>query len=274
MTTKAVLGIDVGGSGIKGALVDLEKGEFIGDRIKILTPKGFQMADVASVIAEIAHTLSYKGPIGVGFPAPVRPTDGICLVAPTAHHYPGWKGRSISDAFASVTGCPVTVVNDADAAALAEVQFGAGRGVDGNILLLTLGTGVGSGMVYNGALIPNTELGKLHLKGQKKHAEQYMASRIKDEEDLSYKAWGERLNEYLVFVEWLLRPDLIVLGGGVSKKYEKYSDQITIDTPVIPAELRNNAGIIGAAAAAIAYQGAPKQDADSISEVPAEPQAV
>ncbi|MEM7799623.1 MAG: ROK family protein [Chloroflexota bacterium] len=249
-----VLGIDVGGSGIKGALVDLNKGDFVGDRVKILTPEGFQMPDVAAVVAEIAQEFNYKGPIGVGFPAPVRPTDGVCLVAPTAHHYPGWKGNSISDAFASVTGSPVTVVNDADAAAIAEASYGVASGRDGTVILITLGTGVGSGLILNGNLVPNTELGKLYLKGQSIHAEQYMASRIREEEDLSYKAWGKRLNEYLVYIEWILRPDLIVLGGGVSRKYEKYSNYITVETEVLPAELRNKAGIVGAASATKMYQ--------------------
>ena len=249
---KEILGIDVGGSGIKGALVDIEAGALVTDRIKIPTPKGFQLPDVASVIAEIAHSYKYQGPIGVGFPAPIRQSDGVCLAPPTAHHYPGWLGKSVTDAFSQVTGSQATVVNDADAAGLAEALYGAGKGVMGTVILITLGTGVGSGVVFNGQLVPNTELGKLYLKGHNDHAEQYMASRIREEQDLSYSEWGKRLNEYLTFVEWLLTPSLFILGGGVSKKYHKYSKYLELDTPVVAAEMRNNAGIIGAAAAAVA----------------------
>ena len=254
MSSKTILGIDVGGSGIKGALVDTDQGEFIGDRIRIPTPKGFQLPDVASVIAEITQSFSHKGRIGVGFPAPVRPSDGVCLVAPTAHHYPGWKGKSISDALERVTGCPVTVANDADVAALAEIKYGVGRGVKGVVIVLTLGTGVGSGLIFDGKLLPNSEFGKLYLKGHDDHAENYMAGRIKDEENLSHKEWGVRLNEYLKHLEWLLTPDLFILGGGISKKYDKYADQLKLNTPVKPAGLRNDAGIIGAATAALMMQ--------------------
>ena len=201
-----VLGIDVGGSGIKGALVDLDKGEFASDRIRIPTPEGFSMDDVSAVIGELAKSFNYTGKVGVGFPAPVRLSDGVVLVDPTAHHHPGWKGKSASAAFSQASGCDVTVVNDADAAGLAEAQFGAGKGVKGTIIVITLGTGVGSGLIYDGKLIPNTEFGKLYLKGHSEHAEQYMAGRIKDEENLSHKEWGKRLNEYLVFLNWLLDP--------------------------------------------------------------------
>lgn len=244
-----VLGIDIGGSGIKGALVDLEKGDFASDRVRIPTPEGFSMEDVSAVIGEIVKTFDYSGKVGVGFPAPVRLTDGIVLADPTAHHYPGWKGLSASEAFSKASGCEVTVVNDADAAGLAEAKYGAGMGVNGTIVVITLGTGVGSGLIYNGQLVPNTEFGKLYLKGHTNHSEQYMAGRIKDEEDLSHEVWGERLNEYLVYLNWLLDTEMIILGGGISKKFDKYSHVIKVDTTVIPATLRNKAGIIGAAAA-------------------------
>ena len=244
-----VLGIDIGGSGIKGALVDLAKGEFASERVRIPTPEGFSMADVSSVIKEIVQSFDYKGKVGVGFPAPVRLSDGVVLVAPTAHHYPGWQGESASEAFTAACGCPVTVVNDADAAGLAEAKFGAGMGVKGTIVVITLGTGVGSGLIYNGQLIPNSEFGKLYLKGHADHAEQYMAGRIKDEEDLSHKQWGARVNEYLNYLNWLLTPEMIILGGGISKKFNKYEGVIDVDTKIVPATLRNKAGIIGAAAA-------------------------
>lgn len=243
------LGIDVGGSGIKGALVDLTKGEFVSDRIRIPTPEGFGMDDVSATIGEIIKSFNYTGKVGVGFPAPVRLSDGTVLADPTAHHVPGWRGRSASEAFSKASGCEVTVVNDADAAGLAEARFGAGMGVEGTILVLTLGTGVGSALIYNGQLVPNTELGKLYLKGQDDHSEQYMAGRIKDEQDLSHIEWGKRLNEYLVYVNWLFDPHMIILGGGISKKFDKYKETLDVDTIVVPATMRNKAGIIGAAAA-------------------------
>lgn len=246
-----ILGIDIGGSGIKGALVDLTLGEFATDRIRIPTPEGFTMNEVSAVIGEMARSFDYSGKIGVGFPAPVRLTDGVVLADPTAHHHPGWKGESASAAFSEAAGCEVTVVNDADAAGLAEAKFGAGMGIQGTILVLTLGTGVGSGLIYNGQLVPNTELGKLYLKNHPDFSEQYMAGRIKEEQDLSYEVWGNRLNEYLIHVKRLFDPQMIILGGGISKKFDKYSEYIDIDTTVIPATLRNKAGIIGAAAAAI-----------------------
>ena len=244
-----ILGIDIGGSGIKGALVDLKKGEFVSDRIRIDTPAGFSMNDVSAVIKEIVQKFNYKGKVGVGFPAPVRLTDGVVLAPPTAHHYPGWKGESASEAFSAASGCEVTVVNDADAAGLAEAKFGAGMGVKGTIIVITLGTGVGSGLIYNGQLIPNSEFGKLYLKGHTDHSEQYMAGRIKDEQDLSHTEWGKRVNEYLVYLNWLMTPEMIILGGGISKKFEKYQDVIDVNTIIVPATLRNKAGIIGAAAA-------------------------
>lgn len=244
-----VLGIDIGGSGIKGALVDVTKGEFVSERIRIETPDGFSMAGVSAVIKEIVDAFEYKGRVGVGFPAPVRFSDGIVLAPPTAHHYPGWLGESASAAFSAACGCPVTVVNDADAAGLAEAKYGAGMGVLGTIVVITLGTGVGSGLIYNGQLIPNSEFGKLYLQGHAGYSEQYMAGRIKNEQDLSHKAWGKRVNEYLTHLYRLITPKMIILGGGISKKFDKYKEVIDVDTTVVPATLRNQAGIIGAAAA-------------------------
>lgn len=244
-----VLGIDVGGSGIKGALVDLEKGEFATERIRIPTPESFTMDGVAETIAEIARQFEYKGKIGVGFPAPVRPEDGVVLNPPTAHHYPGWLGNSASDAFSQASGCDVTVANDADVAGLAEMRFGAGKGVMGNVLLFTLGTGVGSVLFRDGILIPNTELGKAYLKGHDKEAEQYMAGRIKEEEGLKHSEWGPRLNEYLQHMELLFTPSLMIIGGGISKKFHKFSKHFDLQTETVPAQLLNQAGIVGAAVA-------------------------
>ncbi len=244
-----ILGIDIGGSGIKGAMVDLEIGQFATDRIRIPTPESFSMEDVANTIAEIARHFDYQGKIGVGFPAPVRPTDGVVLNPPTAHHYPGWLGNSAADAFGQATGCEVTVVNDADAAGLAEMRYGVGKDVMGTVLLFTLGTGVGSVMFRDGVLIPNTELGKIYMKGHDDVAELYVAGRIKEEENLKHSQWGKRLNEYLQYCELLFTPHMMIIGGGISKKFDKFSKQFDLKTNTVPAELRNQAGIVGAAVA-------------------------
>lgn len=244
-----VLGIDVGGSGIKGALVDLEDGAFATERIRIKTPPSFSMEEVSATIAEIVRQHDYQGPVGVGFPAAITLDQGLVLTPPTALHYEGWVGRSARDAFATATGCDVIVANDADVAGLAEVRYGAGKGVMGTVLTVTLGTGVGTGLFYNGQLVPNTELGKVYLPGHEEVAEQYMAGRIKDEEELSYEAYTPRLNEYLRHLEWLFSPELFIIGGGISKDFDKMEPYLHLDrSRVVPATLRNQAGIIGAAA--------------------------
>ncbi len=245
------LGIDVGGSGIKGALVDLEKGKMITERVRIDTPPSFSMPEVSAVVKAITDELNYQGPIGVGFPSAITLDRGIVLTPPTALHYPGWLGNSAKDAFEAATGCPVVVANDADVAGLAEVRFGAGRKVRGTIIAITLGTGVGSGLFYDGHLVPNTELGKVYLRGHKKVAELYMAGRIKEEEKLKWKAYGPRLNEYLQHLEWLFSPELIIIGGGISKKFAKMKGHFQLErTRVVAAKMRNEAGIVGAAAVA------------------------
>lgn len=244
-----LLGIDVGGSGIKGALVNAETGELASERIRVLTPGDFTIESVSKAIAKLVKKLKYKGPIGVGFPSAVA--NGIVLIPPTALHYPGWVGHSAQEAFAQATGCSVVVVNDADAAGMAEIRWGAGQGVQGTVMTFTLGTGVGCGMFYNGQLIPNFELGKVYLKGQSEVAELYMAGRIKREQGLTWRAYGSRLNEYFRYIEHLFTPDLIIVGGGVSKRGEKFLPYIHLQrTRIVTAALMNDAGIIGAAAAA------------------------
>ncbi|MCB0035735.1 MAG: ROK family protein [Anaerolineales bacterium] len=243
-----VLGIDVGGSGIKGALVDLEKGELVSDRIRLSTPKDFGMPEVVKTIARLIKRFKYNGPVGVGFPAAVA--NGIILTPPTAHEVHGWLGNSVENAIEEASGCNAIVINDADAAGLAEVRFGAGKGIQGSVMTFTLGTGVGCGMFLNGALVPNFELGKLYLQGHTEAAEQYMASRIKEEQGLKWSAYGARLNEYFLHIEFLFSPELIIVGGGVSKKANKFMPYIQLKrTEIKPAELRNEAGIVGAAAA-------------------------
>ena len=241
-----VLGIDIGGSGIKGALVDLDNGEFASERIRIETPPTFEIDAVTETIASLVNKFKYKGAVGVGFPAVVA--DGIVLTAPTAHEVPGWTHQSVNERFSEATGCNVMVVNDADAAGLAEMRFGAGRGVNGVVITITLGTGVGAGLFMDGKLVPNLEIGKLFLENHEEVVEQYMAGRIKKEHGLKWYEYGERLNEFCLHIEHLFSPQLIIIGGGVSKKHKKFLSEDQLKrTRIVPAELRNQAGITGAA---------------------------
>ena len=241
-----ILGIDIGGSGIKGALVDLDSGEFASDRVRIETPASFEIEAVTETIATLVNEFDYEGPVGIGFPAAVA--DGIVLTAPTAHHVPGWVNQSVNERFSEATGHKVTVLNDADAAGLAEMRFGAGRGVDGVVITVTLGTGVGGGLFVDGKLVPNLEIGKIFLESHDDVAEQYMAGRIKKEHGLKWFEYGERLNEFCLHIEHIFSPQLIIIGGGVSKKHKKFLSQDQLKrTRIVPAKLRNQAGIVGAA---------------------------
>lgn len=243
------LGIDIGGSGIKGAIVDVERGELVSDRIRIPTPSSFKLVDVTLAVAELTRQMEYDGPVGVGFPAIVA--NGVVHSPPTAHSIPGWVGESISDHFSQATGLPVAVINDADAAGLAEVSFGAGREVPGVVMTITLGTGVGGGLFMNGELVPNLEVGKIYLRKQKKVVEHYVASRIRKEKALSWKRYRKRMHCFLEHIETVFSPDLIIIGGGISKKYDKFLSVDMLDrSRVLPAQLLNEAGIIGAALAA------------------------
>jgi len=240
------LGIDVGGSGIKGALVDLDTGELTTERIRIRTPSSFKIKVVAKTIARLVDRFEYHGPVGIGFPAAVA--NGVVLTPPTAHHVPGWVDESIDDIFSAATGCAVTVLNDADAAGLAEMRFGAGRNVDGVVITVTLGTGVGAGLFMDGRLVPNLEIGKIYLPGHDEVVEQYMAQRIKNEQGLTWSEYGARLNEFCLHVEHVFSPRLIIIGGGVSEKHEKFLPDYPLKrTAVVPAKMRNQAGISGAA---------------------------
>ena len=241
-----VLGIDIGGSGIKGALVDTNSGMFASDRIRIETPASFEIDAVTDTIATLVNEFDYEGPVGIGFPAAVA--NGIVLTAPTAHHVAGWVNQSVNERFSEATGCHVKVLNDADAAGLAEMRFGAGQGVDGVVITITLGTGVGGGLFMDGKLVPNLEVGKLFLESHEDVVEQYMAGRIKKDHDLKWHEYGERLNEFCLHIEHIFSPQLIIIGGGVSKKHKKFlSEDQLIRTRIVPAELRNQAGISGAA---------------------------
>jgi polyphosphate glucokinase len=241
-----VLGIDIGGSGIKGALVNPGSGRFASDRIRIETPPDFAIDTVTNALAEMVDRFSYSGTVGVGFPAAV--SDGIVLTPPTAHHVAGWVNQSINERFSAATGCKVMVLNDADAAGLAEIRYGAGRGVDGVVLTITLGTGVGAGLFMDGKLVPNLEIGKLFLASHEDVVEQYVAGRIKEEHDLNWFEYGNRLNEFLLHIEHVFSPQLIIVGGGVSTEHRKFLKEVRLRrSQVVPAKLRNRAGIAGSA---------------------------
>jgi polyphosphate glucokinase len=239
-----VLGIDIGGSGIKGALINVVTGEMTTQRHRIATPDKSTPENVAQVVAELARHFNWHGPIGCTFPAVVR--HGIVYTA--ANVDKSWIGADAVTLFEQSTGCPVRVLNDADAAGLAEMIIGAGKNRQGVVIMLTFGTGIGSAIFVDGHLLPNTEFGHLPIRG--KDAEHRASARIRDEEDLSWAAWAERVNEYLGLMEFFFSPDLFIIGGGVSKKQHKFLHLLKTQAELVPAELRNEAGIIGAAMAA------------------------
>lgn len=235
-------GIDFGGSGIKGAPVDLDGGEFAADRVKIKTPRPSTPEAVAEVFVELLdHFPDLAGSVGVTVPAVVH--HGV--VHSAANIDQGWIGTDADALFTEATRRDVHVVNDADAAGLAEVRYGAAKGRDGLVIVTTLGTGIGSALVHDGVLVPNSELGHLELHGG--DAEKYAANSARENEDLSYAEWAERLTDYYRMVEMLFSPELIVVGGGVSKHASEFLPLVDIDTEIVPAELRNRAGIVGAA---------------------------
>ena len=244
-----ILGIDVGGSGIKGALVDTETGEFASKRLRIDSPEDFRPDDVVAVIGQIVSEFAYEGPLGLGFPAVVR--DGVVVTPPTSLAFPGWENYPLAERVTAVTNCPTIALNDADAAGYAEMRFGNGRNEPGVVMVFTLGTGVGSALFIDGQLVPNTEMGRVYLRKKKRGAEHQTAERIRDELDLTWKEWGKRLNKYFNHIELLFWPRLIIIGGGVSKKHKKFLKYIRVHADVRPAQLRNQAGIIGAAIAAL-----------------------
>ncbi len=243
------IGIDIGGTGIKAAIVDVENGELVSDKIKVGTPEGAKPADVAAVVKDIVDELDPKGklPIGVCFPAVI--VDEVALSA--ANVDKSWIGTDVGDLFEAATGRLVHVVNDADAAGFAEVKFGAAKGVNGLVLVTTLGTGIGSALIYNGVLIPNSELGHMHLPGTRwKTAENRAANSVRVKRRLSWSRWAEHLQVYYSTLERLFTPQLFVVGGGVSKEYENFLPLLELKTPIVPAQHFNNAGILGAAALA------------------------
>lgn len=244
MQNQPVLGIDIGGSGIKGALVDLAAGDFATERVRIPTPAVSTPANVADVVAEIASEFASQmgdGPIGVTIPAVV--THGVTRSA--ANIDKSWIDAPAEQIFEERLGRDVVLVNDADAAGVAEVMFGAAKGHQGLVLVTTLGTGIGSALIHRGVLVPNTELGHLEIDGH--DAETQAAASVKTALGLSYDEYVPRLQRYYERVEALFWPDLFVVGGGVSKASDKFLPKLNLKTPIVPAHLRNRAGIIGAA---------------------------
>ncbi|MCB0568177.1 MAG: ROK family protein [Phaeodactylibacter sp.] len=248
MQERHILGIDVGASGIKGAVVDIETGELLNERIRLETPEPSTPKAMAKTFAELVRAHNWKGLVGCGFPSIVK--KGIAYSA--ANISKEWIGQNIIEIFSLASKCPVEVLNDADAAGLAEMSFGLGKGVEGTVLLITVGSGLGSALFIDGRLVPNTELGHIYLEGQKSVAEAYASNNARKRENLSWEEWGQRFNEYLTHLDRTFNPDLILLSGGVSKRFDKYENFITTETPVKPAKLLNAAGTIGAAA--YAYQ--------------------
>ena len=240
----AVLGIDIGGTGIKGALVDGSGGELLGERFRVKTPRPATPETVAEGVVRIVEHFDWEGPVGAGFPAVVRQGQ-VCTAANIDD---SWIGRNAEAIFGAATGCPFSVLNDADAAGMAEMRFGAGRGRSGVVLVLTIGTGIGSALFTDGRLVPNTEFGHIEMDG--KAAEERTSARVRTRRRLSWKRWASRVDAYLQRVAFYLWPELIIIGGGVSKRHEKFLPHLTVDCEVVPARLRNEAGIIGAAAAA------------------------
>ncbi len=238
-----LFGIDVGGSGIKGAKVNLETGELSSERFRLATPQPATPKAMAQTVKEVLEHFDWKGPVGVGFPTIVA--NGQCKSQSNLHE--DWLGVQIDELFKKTCGNDFNIVNDADAAGLAEMNFGAGKGKDGLVLTVTLGTGIGSGMFYNGVLIPNSELGHLRYK-KFKPVERYAADSARKRNELSYDEWAERLDYFFNYVNRVCSPDLIIVGGGASKKWEKLAPHFS-DNNLVVAQTRNEAGIIGAAMA-------------------------
>jgi polyphosphate glucokinase len=248
---KTILGIDIGGSGVKGAPVNVKKGVLAAERYRIPTPQPSIPDAVGDTVAEVARHFDWKGPIGCTFPAIVK-KGVVCSAANVDKSWIGVNGRKL---LKKKTGCPVLLINDADAAGIAEMRYGAGRlrkKRAGVIFVLTFGTGIGSAVFVDGTLMPNTELGHVEMRGM--DAEHYAADLIRKRDGLNWSEWAGRVNEYLNLLEALFSPDLFILGGGVSKKHDKFLHLLHTQAQVVPAQLLNEAGIVGAALAAKALK--------------------
>ncbi len=242
-----VLGIDIGGSGIKGAPVDTGTGNLLAARYRLQTPSQAKPQPVAEIVGKIADHFNWKGHLGIGFPGVVR--KGVTLTAANIHK--DWVGLNAAKFIKKVTGCKTCIINDADAAGLAEMAFGAGVDRQGVVMVVTIGTGLGTALFTNGQLLPNSEFGHLEIDGVE--AEWIASDAARKREKLSWKKWGRRFDQYLHTMEKLLWPDLIILGGGISKRYEEFLPYITVQAEVVPAKMLNEAGIVGAAVGACKY---------------------
>jgi len=241
-----VLGIDIGGTGVKAAPVDVATGRLLAERVKLPTPNPAVPDQVAQVVGELIDHFGWSGPVGITFPGVV--SGGIIRTAANLDR--AWIGIDAVRFFGDATRQPVTVLNDADAAGLAEMRFGSGKGQQGTVLMLTFGTGIGSALFYNEVLVPNTEFGHIEIHG--KDAEARASERARELGDLSWEKWADRVDTYLDKMEALLSPDLFIIGGGISRKSDKFLPRLTLHAPVVPAALHNDAGIVGAAMAAAA----------------------
>jgi polyphosphate glucokinase len=239
--SEIAFGIDIGGSGIKAAPVDLVTGNLTGERLRTTTPQPATPGQVAAVVDELVVRHGWSGPVGICMPSVVQ--HGVVRTA--ANIDDSWIGIDADELFSEAVGQPVAIVNDADAAGVAEMTWGAGRGRDGVVICLTFGTGIGSGVFVDGVLVPNTELGHLELDGH--DAESRASAKARDREELSWQEWAGRVDRYLRHVAFLFSPDLVILGGGVSKKPDKWVPHLDVGCEVVVAELANNAGIAGAA---------------------------
>jgi polyphosphate glucokinase len=237
-----VLGVDIGGSGIKAAPVDVTAGTLIRERIKVATPQPAKPKALAEAVRGLVEQFGWSGRAGITFPGVV--TDGVIRTA--ANLDSAWIGMNARDLFGSATGLEVQVINDADAAGLAEMQFGAGAGQQGTVIMLTFGTGIGSALFINGTLVPNTELGHIEIRG--KDAEKRASDRAREAHDLDWAQWAGRVDEYMIHLEALLWPGLLIVGGGVSRKADKFLPRLEgLRARVVPAKMLNDAGIVGAA---------------------------
>jgi polyphosphate glucokinase len=241
MANASPIGIDIGGTGIKAGVVDLKEGRLVGSRVKVDTPSPATPRAVVDVVCRLVEGLASTGAIGVTIPSVVL--HGVVRTASNID--PSWVGTDALALFGDATGRKVGVVNDADAAGMAEVRYGAGKGQPGVVVAVTLGTGIGSGIFVDGVLVPNSELGHLHLHHG--DAEDYAAESARERDELSWKAWGKRVSEYLELVESLLWPDLFIIGGGISRRADKFLPYVKCRTPVVAATLHNDAGIVGGA---------------------------
>ncbi len=237
-----VLGIDIGGSAIKGAIVNIQSGKFIGERFRIETSQPATINETVETVKNIVEHFNWKGRIGCGFPAVVQ--NGVVKTASNIDKQ--FIGINVNELFGKATNCEVNVINDADAAGYAELKFGSVQDFQGLAIFLTVGTGIGSAIFNNGKLTPNTELGQVYLKNGLK-AEKFTSDAVRKKDNLEWNDWGKRFNEYLCYIDKLFYPELIIIGGGTSKRFDKFQKELTLKTPVVPAKLLNDAGIIGAA---------------------------